>query len=274
MVLLLWAVVVFAIAISLGYASMMVKRIVNRARPLDSEDWLTPLWEVSDRLSLDEPPRLLRSEDAKMPFACGVFRPTIVLPSECDTWSLDRRRAVLLHELAHVRRHDLIGHTLGRLACAVHDPANYVFCGYDPWQGWLASKPWLVHFHIKDWIAKAEHGSLAGEGQGRIPEVIADAVKMGYDGFATMEPHLLGGGPTGGVTGPELFRAREGHCAEPEAGHRSDRVACPDFHSCWRGCSIAASCGPGDESTSVERCGSAPRQLTENACREGVSRFA
>jgi len=88
---------------------------------------------------------------------------------------------------------------------AVHDPANFVFCGYDPWQGWQASKPWLVHFHIKDWIAKAEHGSLAGEGQGRIPEVIADAVKMGYSGFATMEPHLLGGGPTGGVTGPELF---------------------------------------------------------------------
>lgn len=88
---------------------------------------------------------------------------------------------------------------------AVHDPANYVFCGYDPWQGWQASKPWLVHFHIKDWIAKAEHGSLAGEGQGRIPEVIADAVTMGYTGFATMEPHLLGGGPTGGVTGPELF---------------------------------------------------------------------
>ncbi|MBM3993035.1 MAG: sugar phosphate isomerase/epimerase [Planctomycetes bacterium] len=88
---------------------------------------------------------------------------------------------------------------------AVHDPANFVFCGYDPWQGWLASKPFLVHFHIKDWIAKAEHGSLAGEGQGRIPEVIADAVTMGYDGFATLEPHLLGGGPTGGVTGPELF---------------------------------------------------------------------
>src|SRR5204863_2465514 len=92
---LLWAVVVLAIAVSLGYAAMMVKRIVNRARPLDSEDWLAPLWEVSDRLSLEEPPRLLRSEDAKMPFACGVFTPTIVLPAECDTWSLDRRRAVL-----------------------------------------------------------------------------------------------------------------------------------------------------------------------------------
>ena len=117
---LVWALVVVAIGASLGYAAMLVKRIVNRARPLDSDDWLTPLWEVSDRLELEEPPRLLRSEDAKMPFACGVFNPTIVLPAECDDWSLDRRRAVLLHELAHVRRHDLIGHTLGRLACALY----------------------------------------------------------------------------------------------------------------------------------------------------------
>jgi sugar phosphate isomerase/epimerase len=88
---------------------------------------------------------------------------------------------------------------------AVYDAANYVFCGYDPWEGWQRTKRWTVHFHIKDWIAGAEHGSIAGEGQGRMPEVIADAVLMGYDGYATLEPHLLGGGPTGGVTGPELF---------------------------------------------------------------------
>jgi beta-lactamase regulating signal transducer with metallopeptidase domain len=116
----IWASVLLVIAASLGYAALLVKRIVNRARPLDSSDWLNPLWEVSDRLALDQPPRLLRSEDAKMPFACGLLTPTIVLPAECDNWSLDRRRAVLLHELAHVRRHDLIGHTLGRLACAVY----------------------------------------------------------------------------------------------------------------------------------------------------------
>jgi beta-lactamase regulating signal transducer with metallopeptidase domain/HEAT repeat protein len=120
LLLLIWAAVLIAIAGSLAYAALVVRRIVNRARPLDTEDWLTPLWEVSDRLALDEPPRLLRSEDAKMPFACGLFQPTIVLPAECDAWSLDRRRAVLLHELAHVRRHDLVGHTMGRLACAVY----------------------------------------------------------------------------------------------------------------------------------------------------------
>jgi beta-lactamase regulating signal transducer with metallopeptidase domain/HEAT repeat protein len=119
-IFMVWAAVLLVIAASLGYATLMVHRIVNRARPLDSADWLSPLFEVSDRLALEEPPRLLRSEDAKMPFACGVFRATIVLPAECDSWSLDRRRAVLLHELAHVRRHDLIGHTLSRLACAVY----------------------------------------------------------------------------------------------------------------------------------------------------------
>jgi sugar phosphate isomerase/epimerase len=88
---------------------------------------------------------------------------------------------------------------------AVYDPANYIFCGYDPWEGWQKTRDATAHFHIKDWIAGEKHGCLAGEGQGRIPEVIADVMTRGYDGFAVLEPHLLGGGPTGGVTGPELF---------------------------------------------------------------------
>jgi 3-dehydroshikimate dehydratase len=88
---------------------------------------------------------------------------------------------------------------------AAYDPANYVFCGYDPWQGWQQTKDWTAHFHIKDWVKGESHGRPAGEGHGRIPEVMAEAVARSYDGFATLEPHLKGGGPTGGVTGPELF---------------------------------------------------------------------
>jgi 3-dehydroshikimate dehydratase len=88
---------------------------------------------------------------------------------------------------------------------AVYDPANYVFCGFDPWEGWQLTKEWTVHFHIKDWVHGEKHGRLAGEGHGHIADVMADAVARKYDGFATLEPHLLGGGPTGGVTGPDLF---------------------------------------------------------------------
>jgi 3-dehydroshikimate dehydratase len=99
----------------------------------------------------------------------------------------------------------ILGKVDGRFFGAVYDPANYVFCGYDPWKGWQSTKQWTVHFHIKDWVRGETRGRVAGEGQGRIPEVMAEAVARNYDGFATLEPHLLGGGPTGGVTGPELF---------------------------------------------------------------------
>ena len=116
----LWAVIAAAIVLSLTWSSLVVRRLVRRSRALDDPSWMTPLYEVSDRMGLQEPPRLLLSPDAKMPFACGLVTPTIVLPAECESWSHERRLAVLLHELAHVRRRDLVGHTLGRLVCAAY----------------------------------------------------------------------------------------------------------------------------------------------------------
>jgi beta-lactamase regulating signal transducer with metallopeptidase domain/HEAT repeat protein len=117
---LIWATVAVLFAGWLAHGALSVHRIIRRSRTLDAPEWTNPLWEVADRLGLDNAPRLVRSEDAKMPFACGLLTPTIVLPAECDGWTLDRRRAVLLHELAHVRRRDLIGHTVGRFACALY----------------------------------------------------------------------------------------------------------------------------------------------------------
>jgi len=60
------------------------------------------------------------SDQVEMAFTCNVMRPTIVLPRSSEEWSGDRRRAVLLHEVAHVRRRDLIGHTVASVACAVY----------------------------------------------------------------------------------------------------------------------------------------------------------
>lgn len=120
LVLAIWGAMVLALGVWLGWSALAVRRIVRRAHPLDTQDWMTPLYEIADRMELEEPPRLLGSDDAKMPFACGFVTPAIVLPSSCESWSLDRRRAVLLHELAHIKRRDLLGHTLGRLTCAVY----------------------------------------------------------------------------------------------------------------------------------------------------------
>jgi 3-dehydroshikimate dehydratase len=104
---------------------------------------------------------------------------------------------------------DLMGHlrkSFGPdVVGAAYDAANYVVCGFDAIDGWQQTREWVVHLHIKDWKKDETHGSLPGEGHGRIRESIADAQQRSYSGFATMEPHLLGGGPTGGVTGPDLF---------------------------------------------------------------------
>ncbi len=91
---------------------------------------------------------------------------------------------------------------------AAYDAANWVYCGYDPIAGWELTKDYTEHFHIKDWKGTGEEshtGRIAGTGDGKIDYSIRDAVKRGYDGFAVMEPHLRGGGPTGGVTGTDLF---------------------------------------------------------------------
>jgi hypothetical protein len=46
-------------------------------------------------------------------------RSVVLLPLDADGWPADRRRAVLLHELAHVRRHDCLVRSLAQAACAL-----------------------------------------------------------------------------------------------------------------------------------------------------------
>jgi HEAT repeat protein/beta-lactamase regulating signal transducer with metallopeptidase domain len=104
----------------LGLGVALLKRIVRRARPLDTPDWSRPLLEGADRLGLERVPRLVMSERLPMPFACGVVAPTIVLPATAAGWSDRRRRAVLCHELAHIRRRDLPVNALAQLACALY----------------------------------------------------------------------------------------------------------------------------------------------------------
>ena len=100
--------------------ALKVRRIVRNGRELRDEGWLMPMYDVADRLDLANAPRLVVSDDVEMPFACGVLRPTIVLPTVAESWSDERRRVVLFHELAHVRRRDLLGHTVGRVTCALY----------------------------------------------------------------------------------------------------------------------------------------------------------
>ncbi len=116
----IWAAGALILLGRLGVGGLVVARLARRATPLDVPEWTRPLVEGADRLGLPRLPALLMSHRLPMPFACGLFRPTIILPAGADEWDDRRRRAVLCHELAHLRRLDLPVSLLGQIACAVH----------------------------------------------------------------------------------------------------------------------------------------------------------
>jgi HEAT repeat protein/beta-lactamase regulating signal transducer with metallopeptidase domain len=96
-----------------------VRRIVRRSVPAD-DDWQELVDDARASIGAEADLRIVISAEAAMPFTSGLLRPVIVLPDSATDWTMDRRRSVLLHELAHVRRRDLVTNAVVQLACAVY----------------------------------------------------------------------------------------------------------------------------------------------------------
>jgi beta-lactamase regulating signal transducer with metallopeptidase domain len=73
------------------------------------------------RVGLERPCEVRTSLAASPPTAItwGLVRPTVLLPTESASWSRERLEAVVLHELAHVRRRDSASRALALCACAL-----------------------------------------------------------------------------------------------------------------------------------------------------------
>ncbi len=123
---------------------------------------------------------------------------------------------VMVHENeAHIYGHtaencvDLVKAVDSPKLRLAYDPANFVWgekITNNVEVCWPLMKPYVVHIHIKDWkLGSKDVGSVPGEGDGQIKELLAELAAMNYDGCMTMEPHLQTGGQFGGSTGPELF---------------------------------------------------------------------
>jgi TonB family protein len=54
------------------------------------------------------------------PITCGLWRPAVLMPRESVSWSAEKLRAVLLHEQAHVARHDILSQLIAQLACCLY----------------------------------------------------------------------------------------------------------------------------------------------------------
>ncbi len=85
------------------------------------------------------------------------------------------------------------------------DPANYLEIGQPIDEAWDLLRSRTAHIHVKDYDAKTKRNVLAGQGQGQIARIIAEAVADGFKGFCTLEPHILVAEKSHGFTGPDRF---------------------------------------------------------------------
>ena len=86
------------------------------------------------------------------------------------------------------------------------DFANFVQAKEKPLDNWKLLKPFSTHIHIKDARMSDGHVVPAGDGDGDIETILVDAVKSGYQGWLSLEPHLQVAGHSHGETGPALFK--------------------------------------------------------------------
>jgi sugar phosphate isomerase/epimerase len=78
----------------------------------------------------------------------------------------------------------------------IFDTGNPVAYGQDGWAYYRAVREHIVHVHIKDYVkdASAPGGYRAvfpGQGDGRVRDIVADLRRTGYDGWYSMEPHIV-----------------------------------------------------------------------------------
>ncbi len=116
----LWFAGVLLCLLPLLAGMLAVSRLARRAQPAAGG----LVAELIAHLKTDGPAapyvRVRMSPTVRIPMTWGVFRPVVLLPSEACTWPRGKLLGVLRHELAHVRRCDVLMHGLARLSVSFH----------------------------------------------------------------------------------------------------------------------------------------------------------
>ena len=118
----IWLMLLWAAGAAAAFARMLAAfvtmwRVQRAARPFRDDGLARAL---AESLGIRHPVRVLESRPGSMPMTFGLLRPAVFMPPEAAAWSEERRRVVLLHELAHVRRGDTATHLLARTTLSLN----------------------------------------------------------------------------------------------------------------------------------------------------------
>jgi TonB family protein len=102
---------IWLVGLGIGALSLLIQlvrlaRISSRAARITDERWLRIVSEVAERYGITKSIAVLQTDTTDLLATWGLFRPRILAPASAVSWSEERIRVVVCHELAHVRRND------------------------------------------------------------------------------------------------------------------------------------------------------------------------
>jgi hypothetical protein len=101
------------------------------------------------RLGLQGPVHILKHPDICTPLTWGLMRPVILLPGKAESWSAEQWRLVLLHELSHIKRRDVLWQSLAYLSLALY---------------WFNPLLWLAHRQLYHEAERACDDAVLAQG--------------------------------------------------------------------------------------------------------------
>ena len=116
---LVWVAGTLILLFRLFFAHVAAWSLLRSSCVVHDDDWHLSLERHSNKLGVGRRVRLRECTWLDVPVTIGTARPTIVLPAEADRWDEQTRTAVLLHELAHVRRLDCLAQSVVEIVRAV-----------------------------------------------------------------------------------------------------------------------------------------------------------
>jgi beta-lactamase regulating signal transducer with metallopeptidase domain len=99
--------------------TLAVSRLARRSERVEDGRWLSLAQHIAIRLGVARPMTLLRSGRFEIPVTWGIVYPVVLLPDNADDWTDERRRYVLVHEMAHVKRVDAFTQVIAQLSIAI-----------------------------------------------------------------------------------------------------------------------------------------------------------
>lgn len=137
----LWIIGSIALLVRHAIAWAGAARLARRASIANDDETSRELAGAAAALGVRRPVHLGYSTDVQTPITFDVATPYVLLPTEAKSWSTERRRAVLVHEAAHIARGDWLSQAIGQFACALF---------------WFHPLVWRAFAHLQD---EAEHAA-------------------------------------------------------------------------------------------------------------------